>query len=321
MAPMDAIHRVVNVCQSHRVIEKMLNWCSWVSIQKLNSLDAFIALFPLPKPVAKELIRKLLFCHFVEFFYREKYPESSDTSVGYYDLRKALTDSGVYEEEALSAISFLIADGCNWDTAIFGAHSKRPAVGIVAFELFRSIKSMAKNTARTRKDFSTVYLSLLKIHDAARRGPVYDLPYKVIKTFVRNIVSRGLLVRDAWKDSSTRALETDFVPVLADFPEYTIHTMETFSPTLFTPRSSFSSGARSLREQYARILQGSIGALARGSRTTLWSDVSMRSKSSLSFSAITGMPGTDIEFSDWGSINNDNQTINEDTEDEQMEDV
>lgn len=313
--PMDAVHRVADACQSHRVIEKMLDMCSWVSLKKLDSLDAFTALFPLHKRTTKELIRQLLFCHFVDLFYREKYPGTSEISAGSHGLRKALAGSGIYEEEALSAISFLIVDGCDLDIATFGTRRNQFAIGIVAFELFRRIKSMAKNIARTRKDFSAVYLSLLKIHDTTRRawrGPTYDLSHKVMKKFVRNIVSHGLLARDTWKDA--RALETDFVPAPADFPDY-------ISPMLFTPRSSFSSGARSLRSQYARILHGSVSALARYSSTTSLSDVSMRSKSSLSFSAVTGMPGTDTEFSNGGSINNRVQTINEATEDEQMEDV
>jgi hypothetical protein len=318
MPPMDAVHRVADACQSHKVIEKMLNLCSWVSLKKLDSLDAFIALFPSHKRATKELIRQLLFCHFVDLFYRERYPGPSEVSAWSHDLRKALAGSGIYEEEALSAISSLIVDGCDWDTATFGARRNQSAIGMVAFELFRSIKSMAKNTARTRKNFSAVYLSLLKIHDTTRRGPIYDLPHKVIKTFVRNIASRRLLSRDAWKDA--RVLEANFVPAPADFPEY-IRTMEAFSPMLFTPRSSFSSGARSLRAQYTRILQGSVSALARQSSTTSLSDVSMRSRSSLSFSAITGMPGTRTEFSNAESINNRVQTIDEDTEDEQMEDV
>jgi hypothetical protein len=318
MPPMDAVHRVADACQSHKVIEKMLNLCSWVSLRKLDSLDAFIALFPSHGRATKELIRQLLFCHFVDLFYREKCLGPSEISARSHGLRKALAGSGIYEEEALSAISFLIVDGCDWDAATLGSRRNQSAIGIVAFELFRSIKSMAKNTARTRKNFSAEYLSLLKIHDTTRRGPIYDLPHKVIKTFVRNIVSWRLLARDAWKDAG--ALEVDFVPAPADFPEY-IRTMEAFSPMLFTPRSSFSSGARSLRAQYSRILQGSVSVLARQSSTTSLSDVSMRSKSSLSFSVITGMPGTHTEFPNGESINNHVQTINEDTEDEQMEDV
>lgn len=317
LPPMGAVHRVADTCQSHGVIEKMLNFCSWVSLENLDSLDAFIALFLLHKRAIKELIRQLLFCHLVDLFYREMYPRPFEISTGSHGLREALVGSGIYEEEALSAISFLIVDGCDWDTATFGTRRNKSATGKVAFELSRSIKHMAKNTVRTRKDFSAAYFSLLKIHDSTRRGPIYDLPHEVIKTFVKNIVSQGLLARDAWKDA--RALETDFVPTLADFPDY-IRTIEAFSPMLFTPRSSFSSGARSLRAQYATIIQGSVSALARRSTASL-SDVSMRSKSSLSFSAITGMPGTDTEFSNGENINNLVQTINEDTEDEQMEDI
>jgi hypothetical protein len=317
MPPMDTINRVADACQSHGVIEKMLGLCSWVSLKKLDSLDAFIALFPPDKQATKELIRQLLFCHFADLFYR-KHPGLSETLAGLYGLRKALAGSGIHEEEALSAISFVIVDGCDWDTDTFGARGNQSAVGRVAFKLFRSIKSMAKNIARTRKGFSAVYLSLLKIHDTTRRGLTYDLPHKVIKAFVGNIVSRGLLTRDAWKDA--RALEADFVPTPADFPEY-IRTMEAFSPMLFTPRSSFSSGARSLRSQYARTLQESVSALVGQRSTTSLSDVSMRSKSSLSFSTVTGMPGTDAEFTNGGSINNRVQTINEDTEDQQMGDV
>ena len=109
-----------------------------------------------------------------------------------------------------------------------------------------------------------------------------------LQVFVGNIVSGGIL-RGGQGSVPEDTVWKDLTPDATDLQEYTIR-QSSLSRMLYSPRSSFSSGARSLRALRAdldRISMTSLSTLkSKSSSITAWP---LYRRSSWSFEMVTGL--------------------------------
>jgi hypothetical protein len=188
------------------------------------------------------------------------------------------------------------------------------------------IRTISKS--ETEKGFAAVYLRLYQTVGEDRNNSPSELSQRAMKIFARNIVSTGRLSQHdfmlkeeglLFKQDRRWLDEEELAPAAVDFPEYTSRPPP-LADMLFTPRSSFSSGARSFRIFHAEISR-SIYSLSTRSSKTASSGMSMHSHSSLSFSAVTGLPSASPILMDTEDTELEAEEICEDLEDETMRDI
>ena len=317
------------VIQDSGVLAKLLVWCSVIIRTKAESLEKFTRILPQSVAEAQELIGRLLFCHFLDRWLKERNGYRG-RSRAFKRLESSLTAVQMSPVESLSAAAFMIVGRDHWTGISNGStwfFSKGGLVQKLLSNLHGMIRTVSKS--KTEKRFAAVYLRLYQTVGEDRNNSPSELSQRAMKMFARNIVSTGrlsqhdfvlkeeglLFERDrGWLDKE------ELVPAAVDFPEYTSRP-SLWADMLFTPRSSFSSGARSFRIYHAEISGRSIYSLSTRSSKTASSNVSMHSHDSLSFSAVTGLPSAPPILMDTEDRELEAESIYEDLEDEIMLDI
>ena len=322
--------RPATVIQDSGVLTKLLVWCSVIIRTKAESLEKFTRILPQSVVDAKELIGRLLFCHFLDRWLKER-NGYRDRSRAFKRLESSLTAVRMSPVESLSAAASMIAGRDHWNPTTSHGSTWLFGNGGLARRLLSSLHSMIRTVSKseTEKRFAAVYLRLYQTVGEDRNNSPSELSQRAMKMFARNIVSTGRLSQHAFMlkeegllfEQDRRWLdEEELVPAAVDFPEYTSRPPP-LADMLFTPRSSFSSGARSFRIYHAEISGRSIYSLSTRSSKTASSSMSMHSHSSWRFSAVTGLPSAWPILMDREGREPEAEKIYKDLEDETMLDV
>jgi hypothetical protein len=318
------------VIQDSGVMEKLLVWCSVIIRAKAESLEKFTRILPQGVTEANELIGRLLFCHFLDQWLKER-DGYGDGSRAFKRLESRLRAAQMSPVESLSAAAFMIVGRDHWNIVTAPGSTLFFGNGGVARRLLSNLRSITRTVSKseTEKRFAAVYLRLYQTVGEDRKNSPSELSRRAMKIFARNIVSTGRLSRHdfvlkeegfQFKQDHRWLDEGELAPAAVDFPEYT-NRLPPLADMLFTPRSSFSSGARSIRIYHAEISKRSIHSLSTRSSKTASSGMSMHSHPSFSFSAVTGLPSAPPILMDTEDTNPEAEGIYQDLEDEAMLDI
>jgi hypothetical protein len=271
----------------HRVSKHLLKWSADVIASKSKYLNHLVSILTGDTPTMKECIARLLFCCSIEAWLKSaKEPNGARY---YSEAQSALEESKMPWRESLSAISFLIVDEAFRDTDPLATTKKRFTTKTFSSHLVRIIKAMLGRSSETKQSFTNTFLAFLVASRNDREpSQVGELSRKVLQVFVGNIISSGIL-RGEEGSVPEDIVWKDLTPDATDLQEYTIR-QSSLSRMLYTPRSSFSSGARSLRALHAdldRISMASLSTLeSKSSSTRAWPQYH---HSSWSFEMVTGL--------------------------------
>jgi hypothetical protein len=269
------------------VSKHLLKWSADVIASKSTYLNHLASILTGDTPTIKECIARLLFyCSFEAWL---KNTRGADAGRYYSEAESALKESKMPWRESLSAISFLIVDEAFRDTDPLATTKKRFTTKTFSSHLVRTIKVMLGRPSETKRSFTNTFLAFLVASENDREpSQVNELSRKVLQVFVGNIVSSGILRREEGS-SPEDIVWKDLTPDATDLQEYTIR-QSYLSRMLYTPRSSFSSGAKSLRALHAeldRISMTSLSTLnSKSSSTSAWLQYR---RSSWSFEVVTGL--------------------------------
>jgi hypothetical protein len=322
--------RPATAIQDSGVMAKLLVWCSVVIRTKAEPLEKFTRILPQSVAEAKELIGRLLFCHFLDRWLRDRNGYRG-RSRAFKRLESSLRAAQMSPVESLSAAAFMIVGRDHGNTNTSPGSTLDFGNGGLARKLLRNLHSIIRITPKseTEKRFAALYLRLCQTLSEDRKNPPSELSQRAMKIFARNIVSTGRLSqRDFVLKEEGLPIEQDrrwldeeeLVPAAVDFPEYASRPPPS-ADMLFTPRSSFSSGARSFRLYHAELLPRSIYSISTRSSKTASSDMSMHSHASFSFSAVTGLPSAPPILMDTEDTKLEAERIHQDLEDEVMLDI
>jgi hypothetical protein len=266
------------------VSKHLLKWSADVIASKSKYLNHLASILTGDAPTMKECIARLLFyCSFEAWL---KSTRGANGGRYYSEVEFALKESKMPWCESLSAISFLIVGEAFRDTDPLATTKKRFTTKTFASHLVRIIKAMLGRSSETEQSFANIFLAFLAASRNDREpSQVGELSRKVLRVFVANIVSSGIL-RGEQGSVPEDMVWKDLVPDATDLQEYTIR-QSSLSRMLYSPRSSFSSGARSLRALHADLDRISMTSLS-----TLKSKSSLTTacrRSSWSFEMVTGL--------------------------------
>jgi hypothetical protein len=271
----------------HTVSKHLLKWSADVIASKSKYLNHLASVLTGDTPTMKECVARLLFCCSFEAWLKRT--RGADGGRYYSEAESTLKESKMPWRESLSAISFLIVDEAFRDTDPLAITKKRFTTKTFSSHLVRIIKTMLGRSSETEQSFAKMFLAFLAAPENDREpSQVGELSRKVLQVFVANIVSSGIL-RGEEGSVPEDMLWKDLTPDATDLQEYTIR-QSSLSRMLYSPRSSFSSGARSLRALHAeldRISMASLSTLqSKSSSTTAWPQYR---RSSWSFEMVTGL--------------------------------
>jgi hypothetical protein len=148
---------------------------------------------------------------------------------------------------------------------------------------------MLGRISETEESFTDTFLAFVVASgDDRRPSQVDELSRKVLEVFAGNIVSSGIL-RQQRGSQSTDTEWIELTPIAADLQGYVLN-QSNLTRMLYTPRSSFSSGASSLRALHAELDRMSVISLSTlKSKTSLKAAWSQSRRSSWSFELVTGL--------------------------------
>jgi hypothetical protein len=326
-SPTPTSKRPATVIQDSGVLAKLLVWCSVIIRTKAESLEKFTRILPQSVAEAKELVGRLLFCHFLDRWLKERNGYRG-RSRAFKRLESSLTAVQMSPVESLSAAAFMIVGRDHWNPGTSHGSAWLFGNGGLTRKLLSNLHSMVRTVSRSEKEkrFAAVYLRLYQTVGEDRNNSPSDLSQRAMKIFARNIVSTGRLSQHDFVLKKEGLLfeqdrrwpdEEELAPAAVDFPEYTSRPPP-LADMLFTPRSSFSSGARSFRIYHAEISGRSIYSLSTRSSKTTSSSMSMHSHSSWRFSAVTGLPSASPILMDTEDRELEAEKICKDLEDETM---
>jgi hypothetical protein len=329
-SPIPASKCLATVIQDSGVLAKLLVWCSVIIRTKAESLEKFTRILPQSVAEAEELIGRLLFCHFLDRWLKERNGYRG-RSRAFRRLESSLRAAQMSPVESLSAAAFMIVGRDYWNTVTSHGSMWFFGKGGLARKLLSNFHIMIPTVSKskTEKRFAAVYLRLYQTVGEDRNNSPSELSQRAMKIFARNIVSTGRLSQhDFMLEEEGLLLEQDrrwldeeeLAPTAVDFSEYTSR-LPPLADMLFTPRSSLSSGARSFRIYHAEISGRSIYSLSTRSSKAASSSMSMRSHSSWRFSAVTGLPSASPIRMDTEDRELEAEKIYEDLEDETMLDI
>ena len=287
-----ASQRLAEKIRYNTIPKYLLNWCTDAIGIKAAELDPLAGILKGDTPIMKEAMARLLFCCFSELWLKDtrKVPD-----VGRYfaEADSALTYWEIPWPESLAAMSFVIADEAFRESDPLAATKKRFWTRTLATNLVRTTKVMLGRINDIEQSFTDKLLAFLVVSedDSKPSQQVDQLSRKVLEIFAGNIVSSGILREEQGsplKDIALRELgNISFLPVAAELREYVI-CQRSPSRTLYTPRSSFSSGARSLRALHSELGLASMLFLSTSkSKGSLPGSQSRHS--SWSFEMVTGL--------------------------------
>ena len=273
--------------QFHTVSKHLLKWSADVIASKSKYLNHLVSILTGDTPTMKECIARLLFCCSFEAWLKSA--RGGNGGRYYPEVQSALQESKMPWRESLSAISFLIVDEAFRDTDPLAAIKKRFTIKTFSSHLVRTIKAMLGRPSETKQSFTNTFLAFLVASGNDREpSQVGELSRKVLQVFVGNIVASGIL-RGEEGSVPEDIVWKDLMPDATDLQEYTIR-QSSLSRMLYTPRSSFSSGARSLRALHADLDRISITSLSTlGSKSSLTRAWPQYHRSSWNFEMVTGL--------------------------------
>jgi hypothetical protein len=273
--------------QFHTVSKHLLKWSADVIASKSKYLNHLVSILTGDTPTMKECIARLLFCCSFEAWLKSA--RGGNGGRYYSEVQSALQESKMPWRESLSAISFLIVDEAFRDTDPLAAIKKRFTIKTFSSHLVRTIKAMLGRPSETKQSFTNTFLAFLVASGNDREpSQVGELSRKVLQVFVGNIVASGIL-RGEEGSVPEDIVWKDLMPDATDLQEYTIR-QSSLSRMLYTPRSSFSSGARSLRALHADLDRISITSLSTlGSKSSLTRAWPQYHRSSWNFEMVTGL--------------------------------
>jgi hypothetical protein len=273
--------------QFHTVSKHLLKWSADVIASKSKYLNHLVSILTGDTPTMKECIARLLFCCSFEAWLKSA--RGGNGGRYYSEVQSALQESKMPWRESLSAISYLIVDEAFRDTDPLAAIKKRFTIKTFSSHLVRTIKAMLGRPSETKQSFTNTFLAFLVASGNDREpSQVGELSRKVLQVFVGNIVASGIL-RGEEGSVPEDIVWKDLMPDATDLQEYTIR-QSSLSRMLYTPRSSFSSGARSLRALHADLDRISITSLSTlGSKSSLTRAWPQYHRSSWNFEMVTGL--------------------------------
>jgi hypothetical protein len=269
------------------VSKHLLKWSADVIASKSKYLNHLASILTGDTPTMRECMARLLFCCSFEAWL--KGTQGADGGKYYSEAKSALKESKMPWRESLSAISFLIVDEAFRDTDPLATTKKRFTTKTFSSHLVRVIKGMLGRPSETQQSFTNTFLAFLAApKNEWEPSQVGELSRKVLQVFVGNFVLSGIL-RGEQESVPEDMVWKDLTPDATDLQEYTIR-QSSLSRMLYSPRSSFSSGARSLRALHAdldRISMTSLSTLkSKSSSTAAWPQYR---RSSWSFEMVTGL--------------------------------
>jgi hypothetical protein len=273
--------------KSHMVSKYLLKWCADVITNKARCINPLASILTGDTPTVRECIARLLFCCCFETWLK-----GTRTAIGggryFSEVKSALKNLKMPWRESLSAISFVIVDEAFRDFDPLPAMKKRFTPKSLASHLARTIKSMLCRVTETEETFTDTFLAFL-VAPGNDRTPsqVDELSQRVLQVFAGNIISSGIL-REQQRNRSSTPEWKELVPVAADLQGYVV-SQSPISRMLYTPRSSFSSGARSLRALHAEREHVSVGSLSTSNSKGSLTPWSQSRRSSWSFELVTGL--------------------------------
>jgi hypothetical protein len=269
-------------------LKHLLKWCADVVADKARYLNHLASTLTGDTSTMKECITRLLFCCCFESWLKET--KTANGGGRYFsETESAINNSKMPWRESLSAISFVIVDEAFRGSDPLAAIKKRFTTKTLASHLVRTIKAMLGRIIETQQSFIDTFLAFVVASgDDCRPTQVDELSRKVLEVFAGNLVASAIL-REKQGSPSIHTEWRELMPVAADLREFTV-TQSSLSRMLYTPRSSFSSGARSLRARYTELHQISMTSLSsskgQGLSTAVWSE---SRRSSWSFELVTGL--------------------------------
>jgi hypothetical protein len=283
-SPASQLARDIKFCI---VSKHLLKWSANVIASKSKYLNHLASMLTGDTPTMKECIALLLFCCSFEAWLKST--RGRDGGRYYSEAESALKELKMPWRESLSAISFLIADEAFRDTDPLATTKKRFTTKTFTSHLVRTIKAMLARSSETEQSFANTFLAfLVASRNDWEPSQVGELSRKVLRVFVGNIVSSGILKGEQGSVPEDMVWK-DLAPDATDLQEYTIR-QSSLSHMLYSPRSSFSSGARSLWALHAdidRISMTSLSTLkSKSSSIMAWPQYR---RSSWSFEMVTGL--------------------------------
>jgi hypothetical protein len=273
---------------SHTVSKKLLKWCADVIARKAKYLNNLASILTGDAPTMKDCIRQLLLCCCFELWLKAS---KRTTGAGRYfsEAKSTLKESEMPWLESVSAITLVIVKEAFRDSNPLAAVKRRFTTKTFASHLVRTIKAMLGRISETDQSFTNMFLaSVVASGDDREPSRMDELSRTVAQVFAGNLASSGIL-SEQQGGLATDNIWQDLTPAPADLFKDTVRQMFP-APMLYTPRSSFSSGARSLRALHAELDQISITSLStsksKGSSGASWPQ---SRRSSWSFNMITGI--------------------------------
>lgn len=307
---------VAQYIKSHGVSKVLLKWCADVIANKAGYLDHFASILMGEALTMKKCMRRLLFCCCFQVWLKDT---KRGTGFGRYfsEAESALKKSEMPWPEALSAISFIIVDEAFRGFDPLSTSKRWSSTRALTPHLIRAIRRMLGRINETDQAYADKFLAFVVVSRYDRKSSQVDeLSRKVLQVFAGNIVSSGILL-DVLQDSPW----SELTPTADDLQEYIVRPSPS-ARMLYTPCSSFSSGARSLRALHAELDRISMTSLrtskTKDSSRAAWS---LSRRSSWSFGMITGF-GRDSSLLECEDVPGDDSGIfPEITEDIIMVDV
>ena len=273
---------------SHTVSKRLLKWCADVIVSKAQYLNHLASILKGDAQTMRECVSRLLFCCCFELWLKNTMRPNGGGRY-FSEAESALKELEMPWRESLSAISFVVVDEAFRNSDPLAAVKRRFTTKTFVSHLVRTIKAMLGRISETDQSFTDTFLAFVVASGDDRRPSQVDgLSRKVLQVFAGNVVSSGVL-RAKQRSLATEPVWRDLTPAATDLQEYTIH-QTSFSRMLYTPRSSFSSGARSLRSLHVELDQISVTSFStsksKGSLRAAWPQ---SRRSSWSFEMVTGI--------------------------------
>jgi hypothetical protein len=273
--------------KSNMVLKHLLKWCADVIANKARCINPLASILTGDTPTVRECIARLLFCCCFETWLKGTRTANGGGSY-FSEVKSAFKKLKMPWRESLSAISFVIVDEAFRDSNPLPAMKKRFTTKTLASYLVRTIKTMLSRITETEESFTDTFLAFVVAPGNDRRpSHVDELSQRVLQVFAGNIISSRVL-REQQRNRSSTPEWKDLVPVAADLQGYFM-SQSPVSRMLYTPRSSFSSGAKSLRALHAEREQVSVRSFLNSNSEGSLTPWSQSRRSSWSFELVTGL--------------------------------
>jgi hypothetical protein len=280
--------QVARDIKSYLLVKHLLVWCADVISHKARNLNHLTSALVGDSTCARGCLARMLFCCCLELWLKGQ-THASGGETYFSQAQSAIKEANLPFRASLSAVSCLIVDEAFRNSDPRATIKKRFSTKTLASHLARTVKAMLGRMSETEESYTDTLLAFMVASgNEATSSQVDELSRKILDTFTSNLVSSGML-GEQQPHSPTAAEWKELTPVAADFRGHVISQCS-WSRTLYPPRSSFSSGARSLRALHAEREQISLRPLStsrsRGSLAPAWS---LSRRRSWGFEHVTGL--------------------------------